>query len=365
MLGAITIDVVYENQNDNYPCLAVLVMVLPTWKELVDQDSPNWNKLVLVGAEKRGLESVVETSDVFKEGLGLVKGCSAKIHVVSSTTRSASRACCIALREKVDAELDRLLQQGIIEPVEFSEWAAPIVPVVKPNGALRICGDYKVTVNSASKHDKYPLPRIEDLFSQLEGGKIFSKLDLSSAFQQIPLDEDSRKFTTINTNKGLFQYTRLPFGISSAPSIFQRVMDGVLSGLQGVASYINDIAVTGKTEQEHLQNLDNVLSRLQQAGVHLNRAKSAFLLPSIQYLRLVISAEGIQPSIEKVRALLEAPTPTKVQQLRSFLGAVNYYRKFISNLSSVLAPLNRLLQKGMRWTWGKEQRRAFIEAKVS
>ena len=140
-------------------------------------------------------------------------------------------------------------------------------------------------------------------------------------------------------------------------------MDGVLSGLQGVASYIDDIIVTGKTKQEHLQNLDSVLTRLEQAGFHLNRAKSAFMLPSIQYLGHVISAEGIQPSKEKVRALLEAPTPTNVQQLRSFLGAVNYYRKFVSNLSSVLAPLNKLLQKGVRWTWGKEQRIAFTEAK--
>ena len=197
------------------------------------------------------------------------------------------------MREKVNADLDRLQRQGIIEPVEFAEWAAPIVPVLKSNGTLRICGDYKVTVNSASKHDKYPLPRINDLFSQLEGGKTFSKLDLSNAFQQIPLDESSKKYTTINTNKGLFQYTRLPFGISSAPSVFQRVMDGILSGLQGVASYIDDTVVPGKTEQEHLQNLDNVLTRLEQADLRLNHAKSAFMLPSIQYLGHVISAKRI------------------------------------------------------------------------
>ena len=235
--------------------------------------------------------------------------------------------------------------------------------MIKPNGSLRICSDYKVTVNSASKLDKYPLPRIEDLFSQLEGGKTYSKLDLSNAFQQVSLDTESKKFTTINTSKGLFQYTRLPFGISSAPSIFQRVMDGVLSGLDGVAAYIDDIVVTGKTEQEHLQNLDKVLTRLEQADLRLNPAKSAFMLPSIQYLGNVISAKGIQPSQEKVRALLEAPAPNNLQQLRSFLGAISYYRKFLSNLSSKLAPLNKLLQKEVKWTWGKEQELAFKEAK--
>ena len=139
-------------------------------------------------------------------------------------------------------------------------------------------------------------------------------------------------------------------------------MDGVLSGLSGVAAYVDDIVVTGMTEQEHLQNLDNVLTRLERAGLRLNRAKSAFMLPSIQYLGHVISAEGIQPSREKVRALLEAPAPTNTQQLRSFLGAVNYYRKFLPNLSSGLAPLNKLLQKEVKWTWGKEQKTAFNEA---
>ena len=136
-------------------------------------------------------------------------------------------------------------------------------------------------------------------------------------------------------------------------------MDGVLSGLSGVAAYIDDIVVTGMTEQEHLQNLDNVLTRLERAGLRLNCAKSAFMLPSIQYLGHIISTEGIEPSREKVRALLEAPTPTNTQQLRSFLGAVNYYRKFLPNLSSVLAPLNKLLQKEVKWTWGKEQKTAF------
>ena len=133
-------------------------------------------------------------------------------------------------------------------------------------------------------------------------------------------------------------------------------MDGVLSGLSGVAAYVDDIVVTGMTEQEYLQNLDNVLTRLERAGLRLNRAKSAFMLPSIQYLGHVISAQGIQPSREKVRALLEAPAPTNTQQLRSFLGAVNYYRKFLPNLSSVLAPLNKLLQKEVKWTGERNKR---------
>ena len=368
VLGSITVDVNYEAQKAQLPLLVVAgngpSLLGKNWLLKIRLD---WTELLhKVEQENCALEDVLQKHpEVFKEGLGLVKHYSAQIHVDPKAQPKFYKARPVAysLREKVNDDLDRLQLERIIEPVEFSEWAAPIVPVVKANGSIRICGDYKTTVNAASKLDKYPLPRIDDLFSQLEGGKMFSKLDLSSAFQQIPLNEESRKFTTINTSKGLFQYTRLPFGISSAPSIFQRFMDSVLSGLHGVASYIDDIVVTGKTHKEHLQNLDSVLTRLERAGLRLNRTKSVFMLPSIQYLGHVISAEGIKPSQEKVCALLEAPSPTNTQQLRSFLGAVNYYRRFISNLSTILAPLNQLLQQGRKWSWGKEQELAFAEAK--
>ena len=130
-----------------------------------------------------------------------------------------------ALKAKVEKELDRLLSEGIISPVEFTEWATPIVPVVKQDGSVRICGDYKCTVNQVSKLDNYPIPKTEDLLATLGGGNIFTKLDMSQAYQQLLLDEESKKFTTINTHKGLYQYNRLPFGVSSTPGIFQRTME--------------------------------------------------------------------------------------------------------------------------------------------
>ena len=266
----------------------------------------------------------------------------AKIHVDPSAQPRFCKPWTVpyVLKGKFEQELERLESTGIISPVQFADWAAPIIPVVKTDGTICVCGDYKVTINQAAKVDTYPLPRIEDLPASLGRGKLFTKLDLAHAYQQIPLDEESRKYTVINTHKGLFQYNRLPFGVASAPLIFQRTMEGILRGIDNVCVYIDDILVTGASEQEHLQTLDEVLTRLGEAGLKLKRSKCFFLQMSEEYLGHNISAEGLRPTQEKVCALTEAPSPKSVSQLQSFLGLVNYYGKFLPNLSSTLAPLH-------------------------
>lgn len=169
-------------------------------------------------------------------------------------------------------------REGIITPVQFADWAAPIVPVVKQYGkSLRICGDFKLTVNQASKLDHYPIPRIDDLFVKLARGQSFTKLDMSQAYQQIRLDEDSRNLMVINTQRGLYCYNHLPFGVSSAPGIFQRVMECLLGSIPGVVVYLDDILITGPFEQEHLDTLEAVLQKLQEAGSKLRKDKCVFL----------------------------------------------------------------------------------------
>ena len=305
-------------------------------------------------------------SSVFQEGLGTFQGLEAKIVVDPQATPRFCKARSVpyAMTVKVEEELQRLTQEGILEPVEFASWAAPIVAVLKADkSSVRICGDFKRTVNPVSKLDKYPIPKVEDLFAKLAGGELFTKLDLSQAYLQLPLDSESKQFVVINTHKGLFQYTRLPYGILSAPGIFQRVMETLLQGIPGVVVYIDDILITDATEEKHLKSLEEVLRRLDQAGLRAKKKKCQFMVPSVGYLGYRINREGIHPLPEKVKAIEEAPNPTCVKELKAYLGLLTYYSKFLPNLSSTLSPLYRLLQKEQPWRWEEQEEEAFIASK--
>ena len=194
------------------------------------------------------LTEVLEShGNVFRSELGQSRSIVAVIPVDASVTPIFCKARPVpySLRDNVDKELTRLQEADAIEPVQFSDWAAPIVSVLKPDGSVRICGDYKITTNKAAKTEAYPLPRTEDLFAKVSGGKTFSKLDICSAYQQIPLQESSQEYVTINTPKGLFVNKQLSFGVYSAPAIFQRIMDGLLRDIPSTVVYIDDILVTG------------------------------------------------------------------------------------------------------------------------
>ncbi|XP_037574536.1 uncharacterized protein LOC119456791 [Dermacentor silvarum] len=264
-----------------------------------------------------------------------------------------------ALKDGVTQELQRLQREGILVPVKTSEWATPIVPGLKRDGSVRICGDFKVTINPVATVEKYPLPQIENLWSALCRGQKFTKLDLRDAYQQLVLQDASRKYVTISTTLGLFQYARLPFGMASAPAIFQWEMDNLFRGMRHVAVYLNDILVTGTDDGDHLQNLHNVLARLQDAGLKLKLEKCVFMAPSLEYLGRVISQAGLSPAPRKVDAVLKAPNPHNKKELQSYLGLINFYRSFLPNLSAHLQPLHLLLRDGQQWTWKQEQEVAF------
>ena len=304
-------------------------------------------------------------TEVFSGEIGCLKGEPVKLLVPEDTKPMffKARSVPFLLKGKVEEELNNLQAQGIISPVKFSRWATPIVPVVKSNGKVRICGDFKITLNKVAPTETYPLPRIEEIFANLSGGQHFTKLDLSNAYLQLPLHEDSKQYVTISTHRGLFQYNRLPFGVASAPAIFQRYMESLLQDLKGVSVYLDDILISGTTVEEHIQILIQVLERLKAAGLRLNKIKCFFLRPSLEHLGHVIDKDGLHPTEEKTRAIKEAPTPKNVTELRSFLGLLNYYGKFLPNLSTQLHSLHKLLNKDQPWQWGESQEQAFHQAK--
>ena len=302
---------------------------------------------------------------IFKPGLGTLQDVIVSLDIIPYATPKflKARPVPFSLKDKINDEIDFLLQEGIIEPVNYSTWACPIVPVLKPNGKIRICGDYKITANKAIRCEAYPLPKPKELLSTLAGGKFFAKLDLSHAYNQLKLDEKSKLYTTINTHRGLFRYTRLCFGINSASAIFQRHSESLMKGLERVLVFSDDIFISGRTKSEFLDKLRQVLSILENAGLRLNRDKCQWCLKEITYLGYRVTADGIYPTNEKIKAILNAPPPKNITQLQAFLGLLNFYRSFIPNASSVLESLNKLLRKDVEWHWEDEQNKAFNESK--
>ncbi|XP_062578220.1 uncharacterized protein K02A2.6-like [Saccostrea cucullata] len=224
-------------------------------------------------------------SSVFSDGIGKVEGIKAFIHFNEDAKPffCEARPVPFAMKPKIEQELENFENMEVLEKVNTSEWATPIVAVPKKNGKVRICGDFKVTINPKMNVDQYPLPKIEDIFASLTQGEHFSKIDLRQAYLHIEMEEKSKTYLTINTHKGLYRYNRLLYGVASAPSIWQRTMDQVLQGISGVYCILDDMIVTGKTEKEHLRNLDIVLQRFQNFGLRTNLEKCEFFKDSVNY----------------------------------------------------------------------------------
>ena len=207
------------------------------------------------------------------------------------------------------------------------------------------------------------MPKPDDIFATLAEGKWFSKIDLKHAYQQLNLTESSCPYVTINTHRGLYRYTLLLLGVASAPALFQKVVDIVLQGLPKVICYLEDIFISGTTPQEHLDNVQKVLERLEQYGIQSHKSKCAFMCEAVEYLGHRIDSDGLHTLDSKVTAVLEAPCPKDVQELCSFLGLIQYYGKFMPNLSTLLHPLNELLKADSKWNWTDAFDIAFKEAK--
>lgn len=267
------------------------------------------------------------------------------------------------LKDRVSEEIDRLVSLKILKPIKHSEWASPLVVRVKSNGELRFCIDGKVTINKFLETDHHPLHRIDDIFASLSNCLFFCVIDLKGAFKQLELSINSQKYVVINTHKGLYVCTRMFDGLKVAPAIFQSIMDQILVALEKVRSFIDDIIIGGKTIEECKSRLLEVLARLDKYNVRINLSKCKFFQTKVEYLGHVLEGNNIYPNPEKVRAIIEAPIPKNVQQLQSYLGLLNYYCRFVPNLSSEIHELYKLLRNDADFVWAEKCQRSFEKSK--
>ncbi|XP_062554222.1 uncharacterized protein K02A2.6-like [Armigeres subalbatus] len=308
---------------------------------------------------------IAQYSSVCDQSMGKIVGLTAKLQLKPNAhpVYIKARPVPFSLRSAVEQEIEKLVNDGVLEKVNHSDWATPVVPVMKMNNKVRLCGDYKITVNRNLVVDEHPLPTVEELFANVAGGEKFSKIDLSQAYLQLEVDAEQRDILTLSTHLGLYRPTRLMYGVSSAPAIWQRLMEEVLNGIPGVTVFLDDIRVTGPNDKVHLQRLEEVLKRLSQYGMRINVDKCVFFANQIEYCGYVVDRHGIHKVKEKIDAVQNMPTPESKEQVRSFVGLVNYYGRFLPNLSTMIHPLNRLLRNDVPFEWSKACEEAFRKVK--
>ncbi|KAB0793807.1 hypothetical protein PPYR_13427 [Photinus pyralis] len=305
-------------------------------------------------------------ADLFKPEIGCIPGikCSLRIRENTKPMFLKNRTVPYALLDKVNKELDKLESQQIITKTTHSEWGSPLVIVPKSNNEVRLCVDFKATVNPNLHEARYPIPLIEDIFNRLRGGVYYCTLDVHKAYYHIKMDEESSKIQAISTHRGVYLMNRLAFGIKVAPNEFQRIMDETFSHIPGTAVYFDDIIITGSTIEECRQRLITCLHKLRSMNLHLNRDKCKLFQTEVTYLGHTIGKFGIKKTKDKVQAIVDAPRPINSEQVHSFIGLTMYYAKFLPDISTSTAPLRELLKKNVKFVWTNKCEKAFNDIKT-
>ena len=267
--------------------------------------------------------------------------------------------------DKVKQELDVMEREGVIvKEIEPTEWCTPIVPVLKPDGKrVRICVDLR-RLNRCIVREKYTLPTIDDILHKLSKSTVFSRLDARSGYWQIPLDDDSSKYTTFLTPEGRYRFKRLPFGVSCASEIFQRKMTEVLGDMNGVEIIQDDVLIHADSIKRHDTILQEVLKRLKSAGLKLNAAKCEFRKSHTEFFGHLVTGDGVGPHPEKVIAITDMARPQNVTEVRQVMGMIQYLARLLPNLADVAKPLNDLMRKDVQWQWESAQESAWKTLKT-
>lgn len=309
-----------------------------------------------------------EYKDVF-EGLGELPG---EYKIVTDETVKPKvhppRRVPVAVRPKIKEKLDELVQRNVITPVtEPTEWVSSMLAVIKPN-KLRICLDPR-DLNEAIKREHYQMPTIEEVATRLDKAKLFTVVDAKDGFWQKKLDRESSYKTTFNTPFGRYRWLRMPFGISSAPEVWQRTMHEFVEGLQGVEVIADDFVIAGfgdTTEEAHKsleQNERSFFTRCREWNLKLNKQKVSRAQTDVPFMGHLLTPEGLKPDPRKIEAIVAMPEPEDATALKRFLGMVNYLSKFMPHLSEMTEPLRRLEDKDVEWQWLTQHSIAFNTVK--
>ena len=317
--------------------------------------------------DTKGPVDLIEEYDDLFHGLGKLKNYQVKLHIDEDVPPVAQphRRVPFHVRKQLEEQLRRDEELGVIERIEGpTPWVSPIVVAPKPKspGKVRVCVDMR-QANKAVKRERHVTPTVKEMIGDLNGARVFSKLDLNQGYNQLELAPESRYITTFSTHMGLMRYKRLNFGISSAAEIFQNVIRETLEGIDGAMNISDDILVSGKTHEEHDQNLRAVFQRLREKGLTLNKSKCEYSKDKLEFFGYVFSKDGISPDPKKVEDVVNLHTPSTASEVRSLLGMTNYCSRFIPDYATKTEPLRKLTHKDQPWCWTAEHDRAVSQLK--
>ena len=261
----------------------------------------------------------------------------------------------------VKNEIEKILAAKVIHS-SHSSWSAPIIVVPKGDGGKCLVIDYRA-LNKVTRKFTWPMPKVEDIFSKLNGATYFTTLDLHTGYHHISLGKSSIPKTAFNSPFGKYEYIKVPFGLTQAPAYFQELMTGILKDFPFTIAYLDDIIIFSKTPQEHLSHICMVFEKLRTANLSMKKSKCNFFSKEIQYLGHILSATGIRPLPSKTHAIHQMNPPTMPKQVRAFLGLVGYYRKFIKGFAKIAKPLTLLTTQQVKFEWTPEHQAAFVHLK--
>ena len=348
------------DESEMMGCCAPLLRV--TAEDLVE-DQEEWQQQKLICEDSRIKEMLekefvhlfdtVGRTDIEKHAIELLPG--------SKPVCIPERKVPVKWRALAQREIEEMRAEGLIRAGK-GEWAFPVVVIPKKDGSIRLAIDYR-RLNEMTKKCAYPMPRVDEMLEALVGSVVFTKLDLMKGYYQVEMEERAKELTAFRFDGHLYEFNRMPFGLTTAPQTFQRVMHKALAGLTNVRCYLDDVIIFSRSIEEHRGHVRQVLEALEKAGLRLKGKKCSFAVKELEFLGFRLSEEGRRPSEEKIQAVRDFPRPKSVKEVERFVGLAGYYRDLIPQFANITVPLTNLTKKNTEFVWSQQCELAFQELK--